>query len=127
MQWKGSLDVKCSSWKCRCQLRTFVFKRANSCNHLPRGCSKGSGQSGDQSQQESVWVLPCNHKVNEREDEETMDGMANDATGDVLPQAGKQQANILHFYNLSSNQEHNTQWCVPLKEKKWKGSKETNT
>lgn len=46
-----------------------------------------------------------------------MDGMANDAAGNVLPQAGKQQANILHFYNLSSNQEHNTQWCVPLKKK----------
>lgn len=39
--------------------------------------------------------------------------MANDAAGNVLPEAGEQQANILHFHNLSGNQEHDTQWCIP--------------
>lgn len=42
-----------------------------------------------------------------------MDDVSHNAAGYVFPQAGKEQRHILHLHDLASDEEHDTNGCVP--------------
>ena len=84
----------------------------------PPGCWPGGGGQGDHQglQQPSdvgEGVLPGEDKVEEREEDESVDEEASEH-GDAVPaQLLPQRARVLHVQDLSSHQEDDSEWKVP--------------
>lgn len=82
-------------------------------NKLPGAGSKGCGERCDEARQETEGVFTSEPKVDKRQDNATMDDVAQDRGKNVLPQTSDQQNHIFHFHNLTANQEHDAKWHIP--------------
>lgn len=80
---------------------------------IPGARSKRSCESREYSPEEGIGVLPRNNKVDGRQHQKTVDSMSDDAGGDVFSQTGKQRADILHLDDLTGDEEHDTERCIP--------------
>lgn len=79
----------------------------------PGAGSKACGQSGEDAPQEGVGVLAGDDKVDARQDQQAVDGVADDTAGNVLAQAGKQRSHVLHLHDLPCHQEHDSKGGIP--------------
>ncbi|KAK7834499.1 hypothetical protein U0070_017685 [Myodes glareolus] len=76
------------------------------------GGERGSKRC-EEAQEESVRVFPCKSKIDKRQNNSSMNNMAQDRCEDVFPEAGHKHDDILHFHNLASNQERDAYRYVP--------------
>lgn len=82
-------------------------------NKLPGAGGKGSGERCDEARQETVGVCTSEAEVDKRQDNTTMDDVAQDRGENVLSQTSDQQNHILHLHDLTANQEHDAKRHIP--------------
>lgn len=70
---------------------------------VPGAGSKRCGQGCEYAPEEGVRVFPRDDKVDQRQHEDAVDGVADDAAGYVFAQTGKQLAHVLHLHNLAGD------------------------
>lgn len=80
---------------------------------VPGACGEGGGEGRDQARQETEGVLASEAKVDERQDNATVDNVAQDRSKDVFSQTGNQKNHVLHLHNLTAHQEHDAEWDIP--------------
>lgn len=74
---------------------------------------EGSGQWCHDAPQETIGVLPGEEEVDEGQDQEPVDGMAQQAAQDVFAETGEEHSHILHLHNLASHQEQDAHRGIP--------------
>lgn len=60
------------------------------CDRIPGAGGEGSGERCNEARQETVGVLACETEVDERQDNSSMDNVAQDWSKDVFPQTSDQ-------------------------------------
>lgn len=85
---------------------------------LPGGRAKRCCKSCEYPPEEGVWVFSCKDKVDGGEHKETVDGVSNNAAGNIFSQTSEQRSNILHLDDLVGYKEHDTQRSIPVERQK---------
>lgn len=91
------------------------MKKIGPPSRLPGAGGEGGGEGRDEARQETERVLACEGKVDERQDNASVNNMAQDGSDDVLPQAGDQKDHVLHLYDFTAHQEYDAKRDVPEK------------
>lgn len=88
------------------------------CDSIPGAGGKGSGEGGDEAWQETERVLACEAEVDERQDDASVDDVAQDRSKDVFSQTSDQKNHIFHLNNLTAHQEHDAKRDIPERNNK---------
>lgn len=86
--------------------------------YIPGAGSEGSGEGCDEAWQETEGVLACEAKVDEGQDNASVDNVAQDWSKDIFSQTSDQKNNIFHLYNLTAHQEHDAKRDIPERHKR---------
>lgn len=81
--------------------------------HSPGTGRKSRRKRGEEAQEERERVFPRKSKIDKRQNNSSMDNMAQYRGEDVFPEASHEHDEVLHFHNLASDQEHDADRYVP--------------
>lgn len=85
---------------------------------LPRAGGEGGGEGRDEARQEAERVLARGGEVDERQDDASVDNVAQDGSEDVFSQAGDQKNHVLHLHNFTAHQEDDSEGDVPAEQRR---------
>lgn len=81
--------------------------------NLPGGGSQSSDECLQQPTNENKGVLPCDGEVEQRQDNNGMDGQAANHSNGVHSQLAAHSCDVFHLHDLSGDQKQDANWSVP--------------
>lgn len=76
---------------------------ALNCDSLPGAGGEGGGEGCDEAWQETEGVLASQTKVDEGQDDASVDNVAQNRSKDVFSQAGDQKNHVFHLHNFTAH------------------------